>query len=379
STHRRRRLGLERFAGAPVRQIGHEGRGGGAPARKSGSVGAGGRRQGFHLRRDRSRASRKTVRRCRGGKRRARRGGLQCQLPHPRAVRRSRSGRGRARARGDRLWRLSGRPAGRQAHGAEGPRRDHAHRGFGGREGLSAVGDVRHGQVRAAGAGAKHGAGTAAAGHPRRPYCRRRRHFEPAPAQSARQAGRHARSRRHRADLSRFVAAAPQRLGLGDRAAALAREVLNPALRPDYNRMMLGTFAKAALLTIALVAATSADAQTRRKREPREAAPPPVPAVSVDKRDSTVAAPGPFNGKPYWLALAQCGGAYFKLNVFYTDVATRARVKPDPKTAADYTKKLTDAIKTATMYFNGAERFLMTDRGVERVDAVLTYDPQSRA
>ena len=89
--------------------------------------------------------------------------------------------------------------------------------------------------------------------------------------------------------------------------------------------------------------------------------------------------PGAFNGKPYWLALAQCGGAYFKLNVFYTDIATHARVKPDPKTAAEYTKKLTDAIKTGTMYFNGAERFLMTDRGVERVDAVLTYDPQSRA
>ena len=142
---------------------------------------------------------------------------------------------------------------------------------------------------------------------------------------------------------------------------------------------MPGTFAKAALLTIALIAATSADAQTRRKREPREATPPPVPAAPLDKRDSVVAAPGAFNGKPYWLALAQCGGTYFKLNVFYTDIATRARVKPDPKTAADYTKKLTDAIKIGTMYFNGAERFLMTDRGVERVDAVLTYDPQSRA
>jgi hypothetical protein len=141
---------------------------------------------------------------------------------------------------------------------------------------------------------------------------------------------------------------------------------------------MPGTFAKAALLTIALIAVTSADAQTRRKREPREAAPPPVPAVPLDKRDSVVGAPGAFNGKPYWLALAQCGGAYFKLNVFYTDVATHARVKPDPKTAAEYTKKLTDAIKIGTMYFNGAERFLMTDRGVERVDAVLTYDPQSR-
>ena len=31
------------------------------------------------------------------------------------------------------------------------------------------------------------------------------------------------------------------------------------------------------------------------------------------------------------------------------------------------------------MYFNGAERFLMADRGVERIDAVLVYDPQSRA
>jgi hypothetical protein len=139
------------------------------------------------------------------------------------------------------------------------------------------------------------------------------------------------------------------------------------------------TFAKAALLTIALIAVTSADAQTRRKREQREAAPPPVPAAPLDKRDSVVAAPGAFNGKPYWLALAQCGGAYFKLNVFFTDIATHARVKPDPKTATEYTKKLTDAIKIGTMYFNGAERFLMTDRGVERIDAVLTYDPQSRA
>jgi hypothetical protein len=112
---------------------------------------------------------------------------------------------------------------------------------------------------------------------------------------------------------------------------------------------MPGTFAKAALLTMALIAATSADAQTRRNREPREAAPPPVPAVPLDKRDSVVAVPGAFNGKPYWLALAQCGGAYFKLNVFYTDIATRARVKPDPKTATEYTKKLTDAIKTGTM------------------------------
>jgi ferredoxin len=140
---------------------------------------------------------------------------------------------------------------------------------------------------------------------------------------------------------------------------------------------MLKIFAKAALLTIALVAVTSADAQTRRQPAQREVT-PAVPPPSADKRDSVVAALGPLNGKPYWLALAQCGGAYFKLNVLYTDLATHARIKPDPRAATEYTRKLTDAIKIGTIYFNGAERFLMADRGIERVDAVLTYDPQSR-
>jgi hypothetical protein len=143
---------------------------------------------------------------------------------------------------------------------------------------------------------------------------------------------------------------------------------------------MLRIFAKAALLTIALIVVTgaNANAQTRRQPARREVA-PAVPPPSVDKRDSAVAALGPFNGKPYWLALAQCGGAYFKLNILYTDLAVHARIKPDPRATAEYTKKLTDAIKTGTIYFNGAERFLMADRGIERVDAVLTYDPQSRA
>jgi hypothetical protein len=142
---------------------------------------------------------------------------------------------------------------------------------------------------------------------------------------------------------------------------------------------MLKIFAKVALLAIALVAVTNANAQTRRQpaqRDTTAAAPPP----SIDKRDSVVATPGgPFNGKPYWLALAQCGGAYFKLNVFYTDIAVHARIKPDPRATAEYTRKLTDAIRIGTIYFDGTERFLMTDRGIERVDAVLTYDPQSRA
>ncbi len=144
---------------------------------------------------------------------------------------------------------------------------------------------------------------------------------------------------------------------------------------------MSGTFARAMLLTLALVVtATTVQAQGTRQRRQQRAPEPVVPAVPVDPRDSVVAAPGSFSGRPYWLALAQCGGIYFKLNVFYTDVAVRARVvQPDPTTNAEFTKKLTDAIKTATTFFDGAEHFLMTNRGVERADAVLTYEGQSRA
>jgi hypothetical protein len=147
---------------------------------------------------------------------------------------------------------------------------------------------------------------------------------------------------------------------------------------------MPGTVSKAILLALAIVAATQADAQTRRSRRERTREPKetvaPAPAVPADKRDTAVNAPGPYSGKPYWLALAQCGGIYFKLNLLYTDIAVHARaVKPDPKVNAEYTKKLNDAIKTATAFFDGAEHFLMTDRGIERVDAVLIYDPQSRA
>jgi hypothetical protein len=57
-----------------------------------------------------------------------------------------------------------------------------------------------------------------------------------------------------------------------------------------------------------------------------------------------------------------------------------ARVtKPDPTLNNEVTKKLNDAIKTATVYFTAAERFLMNDRGIERTDAVLVYNEQSRA
>jgi hypothetical protein len=91
-------------------------------------------------------------------------------------------------------------------------------------------------------------------------------------------------------------------------------------------------------------------------------------------------APKPFNGRPYWLGLAECGGIYFKLKLLYTDAAVHARVvHPDARANAEFTRKLNEAIRTATTYFDAAERFLMADRGVERADAVLTYQGQARA
>jgi hypothetical protein len=146
---------------------------------------------------------------------------------------------------------------------------------------------------------------------------------------------------------------------------------------------MSKTLCKIALLLIALVAVTGADAQTRRhrpqQREPKEVE-HPLLTTPVDKRDSMVTGQGAYAGRPYWAALAQCGGIYFKLNTLYADIAAHARaVKPDPKISAEYTRKLNEAIRTATVYFRGAERLLMTDRGLERVDAVLIYDGQSLA
>lgn len=162
----------------------------------------------------------------------------------------------------------------------------------------------------------------------------------------------------------------------------MGREVLNPQSPPAvYSHTMLGISGKCALVAIALVAAaTSADAQRyRHRRVPRESE-RAAPAVSVDKRDTIVTTPGSFQGRPYWLALAQCGGMYFKLNVLFTDAAVRARViKPDPHANAEYTRKLNEAIRTATTYFDGAENFLRTDRQLDRDNAVLTYDGQSRA
>jgi hypothetical protein len=148
-----------------------------------------------------------------------------------------------------------------------------------------------------------------------------------------------------------------------------------------FHHLTANASSKAVVATLMLaLAATSLHAQGRSRREQRKPSEPAAPVISTDKRDSIVAAPGAFNGRPYWLVLAECGGVYFKLNALYTDIAVHARVvKPDPRVNAEYTKKLTEAIRTATTFFNGAERFLITDRALDRSDAVLTYDSPSRA
>src|SRR5262245_12130961 len=141
----------------------------------------------------------------------------------------------------------------------------------------------------------------------------------------------------------------------------------------------MGWVGKIAVVALAvLMIATAADAQSRRKRE-KEAPPPPL--APPDKRDRVVALPqSPFNGRPYWQSLAQCGGIYFKLNSLYSGVAIHAKVvKPDPAVNAQFSKKSDSARRTATAFFEAAERFLMADRGVAREDAMLTYDARAAA
>ena len=117
-----------------------------------------------------------------------------------------------------------------------------------------------------------------------------------------------------------------------------------------------------------------ASARSNASRSPHLLQRRPTSATASCRR------PRPSTAGPIGRRWPSAAGIYFKLNVFYTDAAVRARVvKPDPKANAEYTKELNEAIKTATRYFEGAERFLIADRGMERSDAVLTYDAQSRA
>jgi hypothetical protein len=135
-------------------------------------------------------------------------------------------------------------------------------------------------------------------------------------------------------------------------------------------------FTRVAIVALASVMTlTAAEAQHRRKRESGERS-APAPTVPADKRDRLVSATGtPFDGRPYWQALAQCGGIYFKLNSLYAGEAIRAKVvKPDPALNASFGKKSDSARRTATAFFEASERFLVADRGLSHEDAMLTYD-----
>jgi len=133
----------------------------------------------------------------------------------------------------------------------------------------------------------------------------------------------------------------------------------------------------AAILTIAL--SSIADAQTKRRVKKDEQA--TSPPASVDKRDRAVSAPGSvFNGRAYWQAAATCGGIYFKLGTIYSDAAVRAKVvKPDPAAYASLSQEANGASRAATMFFEAAERFLISDRKLARDEAVITYDAVASA
>jgi hypothetical protein len=132
--------------------------------------------------------------------------------------------------------------------------------------------------------------------------------------------------------------------------------------------------ALATILLLALSSAADAAQSKRRAKKHEEAAAPP--SSPVDKRDRVVNAPGtPFNGRAYWQAAAQCGGIYFKLGSIQSDAAVRAKViRPDPAAFASLSKDADAANRTATAFFDAAERFLIVDRKFSREEAVTTYD-----
>jgi len=131
--------------------------------------------------------------------------------------------------------------------------------------------------------------------------------------------------------------------------------------------------AVATILLLALSSAADAQSKRRGKKQQEEAAPAPAP---VDKRDRLINAPGtPFNGRAYWQAAAQCGGVFFKLGTLHSDAAVRAKVvKPDPAAYASLTKDAGTANRSATAFFEAAERFLIADRKLNREEAITIYD-----
>lgn len=148
--------------------------------------------------------------------------------------------------------------------------------------------------------------------------------------------------------------------------------------------MSFGIRGTVTIATIVLLALSSfADAQSKRRgkkqqKQQEQAAPATAP---VDRRDRLVSAPGsPFNGRAYWQAAAQCGGTYFKLGTLHSEAAVRAKVvKPDPAAYASLSKDAGAANRSATVFFEAAERFLVADRKLSREEAILTYDPMAGA
>ena len=136
-----------------------------------------------------------------------------------------------------------------------------------------------------------------------------------------------------------------------------------------------------ALAAILLFALSSLAAAERTRRGKKQDQPAAAPAMSADKRDRSVNAPGsPFNGRAYWQAAAQCGGIYFKLGTLNSEAAIRAKViKPDLAAYASFTKEADQASRSATAFFVVAERVLISDRKLTRDEAVIVYDPVASA
>jgi hypothetical protein len=128
----------------------------------------------------------------------------------------------------------------------------------------------------------------------------------------------------------------------------------------------------AAIAVIVAVSCGDAAGQGKRARE-REAAPAPP---AVDQRDRLVQAPGSrLAGKPFWHALSQCGGIYFKMSTLHADAAAQAQVvRKDANAAKKLARQAEAARRSATAFFDAAEMVLMADRGIARPEAILTYD-----
>lgn len=143
----------------------------------------------------------------------------------------------------------------------------------------------------------------------------------------------------------------------------------------DWNSAGARMFRRAGALVLcaALLVASAADSALAQRRKSAPTAP-----QSGDRRDQVVTAPGtPWHGRPYWLAMAQCGGFYFRLGNLYAEEAMRVRAaKPDPAATAELNRRAETAGRSAATFLDVAERFLSTDRSLAQEAAIHAYDGQ---